>query len=301
MSRGYRYALIAIVGWLIASPVLSQESEQQQPQSQGEGSAEQRNPAPFSVPVRILENPEQSEADKRSQQEASQREIEDLAAQQGMAKGTQDIVWLNKLQLALAFAGTLALLYSIALNRRATNAAVQGNANTLQAIDQEQKNAQRQLRAYLYVSAIALGYSAPAKLQIQMTYKNFGQTPAKSVRIRHVAGVGSIVEEKMTFGGLEKQKLLNSSDIPPGHEIAINYTFDMDIPDALIKQIEDKKLAIYFWGTADYVDAFGSPQSLIFRRVTKRLPVKQVVSAIVEAGHDICPHFEMCDEGNEST
>jgi hypothetical protein len=78
----------------------------------------------FSLPVRILEEPDEAMDAKRQQQEGVQREKEDLIAQQSMARSTEEIVLWTRLQFLLALAGTGALLYTLRLNRKATNAAV---------------------------------------------------------------------------------------------------------------------------------------------------------------------------------
>ena len=304
MSRGYWLSLIAIVGWLgFAGFALAQTPENKgvpdkapAVETQPTNNPKTAKPITQSFPlkVQIIESQVDAEHTQAREQKSDQHDAEDLDAQVRAANAAERQIWFTKANIFLTFAGTLLILWTLWETRKA-------NANTLGAIAQEQANAQRQLRAYLYISQIALGYSEPSKLQIQMVYKNFGQTPAKSVRLQHIAGIGPVIEDKMTFGGLNEQNFLNSSDIPPGHEIAINYSFDTLISDEILNRITDKKLAIYFWGTADYADAFGKPQRLIFRRVVRRLPAKTSVSEIVNAGNNVCPHFEICDEGNEST
>jgi hypothetical protein len=124
MLRGYWLSIFAVVGWLTAFPLSAEEAKPDQPKSQGENQAEDHKSFEPSIPIRILENPKKSEADKRQEQEDTKREIEDLAAQKTMAKATEDIVWYTKLQLILAALGTAVLLYSLALTRMATSAAV---------------------------------------------------------------------------------------------------------------------------------------------------------------------------------
>lgn len=109
------------------SAALAQGSSEQpvadQPGSSRQEAGQERATPP-GLPVRILEEPEQSEDAKRQEKEAAEREIEDLAAQKSMAESTEEIVFWTMLQFALAFLGTCALIYSLFLNRRATNAAV---------------------------------------------------------------------------------------------------------------------------------------------------------------------------------
>ncbi|MCF7746896.1 hypothetical protein GLP43_04860 [Sulfitobacter sp. M39] len=81
-------------------------------------------PVPFGIPVRIIEEPKQSEVFVRQQREATEREIKDLVAQQNMADATDQIVLLTKLQFVLGLLGTTALIYTLYLNWRSTEAAV---------------------------------------------------------------------------------------------------------------------------------------------------------------------------------
>jgi hypothetical protein len=175
MSRSYWLSIFAVVGWLTASIALAEESKPYDRKGQGTAGGEERQSKPFSFPVRVLEKPAQTEADIRQEQEATKRDVEDLAAQQAMADATKEIVWYTKLQLALAVLGTLALLYSIKLNRRATNAAVTANENALKTFVGENRPWIR-IDTEI-VSDLTFG-EAHADLAIDVKAVNVGHSPA---------------------------------------------------------------------------------------------------------------------------
>lgn len=177
MSRGYWYTLFAIVGWLISCSVSAEEAKPDQAKSQGATQGAQDKTRPFSLPVRVIEYPEQSEADKRQQNESRQREVKDLAAQQSMADGTQDIVWLSKLQLFLASFGALALLYSLHLTREATKAAKDAiHLDNRPWLDFEVKVASDVDRNDTD------NYPKGIGVDIQVVVTNYGKSPALGVR-----------------------------------------------------------------------------------------------------------------------
>jgi hypothetical protein len=102
----------------------AKQAEDNQTHSTRQYNNSEHQAAPFGIPVRILEEPKQSEDAERQQQEATEREIEDLVAQQNMADATDQLVLLTKLQFFLGMVGTGALVYTLYLNWRSTDAAV---------------------------------------------------------------------------------------------------------------------------------------------------------------------------------
>jgi hypothetical protein len=120
----------------------------------------------------------------------------DLYAQRQMAVWAFAVGMSGLVSIPLSLAGILFVWRSLALNREALRIAGEANANTLTAIEQEQANAQKGLRAYLGVvfihfdcpSSIILDYKPREIIAGQkitdfavLTIKNFGQTPANKV------------------------------------------------------------------------------------------------------------------------
>lgn len=80
---------------------------------------------PRGIPIRITEVPPNTDVERQLQEDALEREVDDLRAQQSMAEATSKIVNLSWFQLLLAAIGTAALVYSLYLNRLATSAALE--------------------------------------------------------------------------------------------------------------------------------------------------------------------------------
>lgn len=87
----------------------------------GDGASSQDD---FSFPVRIVEDPIEAQSAKIRADESAERERRDLAAQESVAKSTEQIVVISWFQIALASIGTLALFASLCFNYSATKAAV---------------------------------------------------------------------------------------------------------------------------------------------------------------------------------
>ena len=132
MFRSYWFKIVAVVG-LTLLPVLGQTQEQE---DDGEyGSANKQNATEqlsFSIPIQIIEDDESAKSREAREDEAEQREINDLIAQQGMNSATQAMndatqrmaqyaLWST---LIVAF-GTLLLLWTLCLTRGATKAALE--------------------------------------------------------------------------------------------------------------------------------------------------------------------------------
>ena len=168
-----------------------EKAKPNQPESQGQNSGGDGRAAPFSVPVRILEQPEESESAKLEKEVAAKREVEDLLAQQSMANLTEQIVFWTKLQFALGVGGTIALLYMFHLTRKATKAAEA-------AVDITRQIGQSEIRAYLAVTSgkyeidhrkILCGFTVqnsgptlPAILSVPLGSTCFGQSKRRVAR-----------------------------------------------------------------------------------------------------------------------
>ncbi|MDF1608492.1 hypothetical protein PZ897_09920 [Hoeflea sp. YIM 152468] len=169
-----------------------EQSEQNQAEGQRQDDTRNQSPPSFSIPIRILEEPEQSESSKQQEQESAKREKQDLAAQKSMAESTKEIVWITKVQIGLAVFGAVALLYSLHLNRMSARAAVD-------AVKIARANAEAELRAwvgYAHWSMDCFGKTGKVEAYLfRIHWKNYGVTPAKKV----VAVAGS-PEDPTKFG-----------------------------------------------------------------------------------------------------
>lgn len=146
---------------------------------------------PISLPVRIIDGPPKTIAERQASEASEGREIENLAAQKSVAESTRFIVGLTFAQIVLALLGTLALLITLYFTSKSLAQSVTANENTRMAIKTEHENTQRSIRAYLGVNNInqivALQEPRPmvegeeADTFLIVDFQNFGQTPALDV------------------------------------------------------------------------------------------------------------------------
>lgn len=122
-------------------------------QAQVGESDEQRQSAPeqnlpqdprWTLPVEIVEDQAEAEARKRREERAEQRELDELAAQQGMDESTEKMADYALYQTILIAIGTGALIYTLYLTRQANRAAVE-------AVKVTREIGQVQARAYVGV------------------------------------------------------------------------------------------------------------------------------------------------------
>lgn len=179
---------------------------QEQTQSQRERQYSGDKPFRFGLPVRILEEPEEAEDAKRQQQESAQREIDDLIAQQSMANSTEEIVLWTRLQFLLAFGGTCALIYSLHLNRTATNAAVKAADAAREALGAERAWLTfRRFEAGTVEGSEIVGVKINKGFLLQLEWTNCGRSP--SIRT-------NIFVTKKVIGRAETIPVFEASEVP---------------------------------------------------------------------------------------
>jgi hypothetical protein len=188
--------LIVLLELIVAVPANSQNlSEQIQPLKEEYGS----NFKDFSVPVRIIESPDEAQHTIQLQHDNSERELRNLFAQESVAKSTEKIVWLTILQCILAAIGTIALIYSLLLNRIATQAALHAAQAARDTVNISSETAKRELRAYVSVDPTKIGTVMIDKIiRVPLTIRNCGNTPASDMSVCTAVYVRAVpfVEEK---------------------------------------------------------------------------------------------------------
>lgn len=126
----------------------------------------------YSVPVRIIEQPDtKTDADRLREQVSEEREAKDLAIQERMRDIAQNTFYFSIVQLLLTILGTGGLLYSLLLARHSTKAAVT-------AVQVTSQTARDQLRAYVLVDLSRIVFNAAGGASVIITFRNGGQTPA---------------------------------------------------------------------------------------------------------------------------
>ena len=283
MSRSYWLPVFAVVGWLIAGFALAEETKPDQAKSQGSADSEQQKPVPPNVNVRILEEPEQSESDKRRQKETEQREKEDLAAQQAMADGTKWLVWVSIAQVALAFLGTIAILCSLALSRKAIETAIEANAIS-------QKIGGLQVRAYMTIEGFEVVAAPSGTPQYSVRIKNTGQSPSYSVSVQAVASIDANPPascNESTYDILGKSQ---TSVWGAGTSLPVKVGFDKSFTTETQSSLINREKAVVISGMITFRDIFGTCRWVKFASYASGPPHMQ-------EGQEFC----VCDFGNEAS
>ena len=241
------------IAWSEEKPI-NQDAESDRNQTS------QDQAAHLGFPIRILEEPEQSESAIREQQEASQREIDDLQAQNLAAESAQGAFRVGVAQTVLAFFGTLALIYSLYLNRKATHAAQDAVAVTRDI-------GQRQIRAYLAVENVSVVVTSPF-IKIAWEITNIGHSPAQNVK-----ALGAWAGEIGEFSNTWLDEIIETplgSIAPSGRVQNIRRTNESTLPDVSlsvdqIQEIAANKRGFWVYGRIKYSDIFGGLAETRFR------------------------------------
>jgi hypothetical protein len=281
-----RYGVFVLAFGLILSAQVFAQSPDQAVDQQEEGDRQEQSqdsPAPLGFPVWILEDPEQAERSELQQGEAAQREIDDLVAQQNAAKAAEGAFKVGVAQTILAFFGTLALVYSLMLNRQATTAAVD-------AVTTSRKIGQAQTRAYVGLESTSLSVSE-SRIYGKVTFQNFGQSTANEAKFRLMwsCQAGEFVQDWLTEAPMSRAV----GSMPPTGQVVRTFATNesLDTEKSLSKtQIADLmagRSTFWVFGDMTYIDAFDRAQKTSFRLWMANVDGKYALA--------------FCDEGNEST
>lgn len=157
---------------------------QEQAQSGGRQAEKEQSPSDnptVAVPVYVVGDQSAADARKRAEEEARQREIEDLVAQQGMNAATQAMNDATQRMAKYAFwstvlvgIGTILLFLTLWLTREA-------NKSARDAVEITRRIGNTQLRAYVGPRDVFFDLQTQT---ISFRIRNFGQTPAYDVYVR---------------------------------------------------------------------------------------------------------------------
>lgn len=159
----YRYWVAAIA--LGLTLVGSGQAQEQENAGQGQA-AQQQRPAqtfPLPVPVEIVEDEAAADARQRREGEAAQREIDDLAAQQGMNaatqamnEATQKMAFYSLISTVLVAVGTFFLFGTLVLSIQANKAASVAAKAAVDSVEVTREIGVAETRSY--VSVIGGGF-----------------------------------------------------------------------------------------------------------------------------------------------
>jgi hypothetical protein len=152
---------------------------------------------PLGFPVRIIEDGINAEAREASEREATQREKDDLSAQERMAEATDHIneatqsmknaAWWS---FGAVFLGTILLAYTLKLTRAATI-----SAQT--AVDVTRKIGNLQMMPHVFCETVEVHFEGMARI-ISINIKNCGLTPAKEVEVKFTVSLFDKNEVEIT-------------------------------------------------------------------------------------------------------
>jgi hypothetical protein len=174
--------------------------------------------------------------------------------------------------LVLAYQGnemrkaTLAMLRQTFATEKAAEAAKSSAEAAFSTIGQMRDTAQRQLRAYVFVSSALLKFKEPGIPEVQVHFKNFGQTPAYDFR----GWIGMYISDYPLAGSLP----IAPHDLPKGVEplppdrSSIHVVLrDPPVLPEFVPLLGTTKGTIYVFGEMAYGDAFGNERFIRYRLI----------------------------------
>lgn len=201
MFRGYWITAIALgLAWLLSVMGYSQEPDTNNYHNAAERSYDASEYDPPTFPIFKIESDAEAQARQDAEERAEQRELEDLAAQQGMNESAQKMADYAVYQTVLIAIGTVALIWTLVLTQRTASAAVAANT-----ISRDMLYASN--RPYLRIESITLQrqkmVDGPTYCWAVVAFRNISDFPALDVSC--VASFKQGVD--VTNGNLDAQTL----------------------------------------------------------------------------------------------
>lgn len=286
------WSVIVAIGLAIAFLSASGQAQQQTGGTYWQTQTEQypSSKPPPTVRVDIIEDQSAAEARKRREEESRQREIEDLAAQQGMNRATQamnaatqDMRDYALYSTIFVGVGTFLLFVTLWLTWQA-------NRSARAAVDVTREMGMKQLRGYVHATSMDLKEPQSEFVpNIVIGVQNFGQTPVRNLN--------TSASWKLIFtgkGGPDKtSEIVTAPDrgitLGPGKEVYPILKIDPQAWKIVKASIENKAATFVVYGQADYVDIFGEHRWSKFRY---RMVLDDELGIEKAA-------FIICSEGNE--
>jgi len=135
------------------------------------------------------------------------------------------------------------------------------------AIGVTRKSAERQLRAYIAAVPIVEVVRSGETVRMAINAKNYGQTPARNVRVRTAVFVRSLpfsLEDERAENA-DRPELTARQVIHPTADHYFPNTTVFILSDEAFKALESDKAAIFFTGEIYYDDMFNDPHETRFR------------------------------------
>lgn len=256
MPRGYRRSIATAVGLAVAFLAFSAQAPNPQrvpapsPAVTGQGT-NAANPQPqptvqTPLPVQIIESPADAAHAQERETKTDKHDAEDLDAQVRAAKATEKQILPAWVGAILTFAGTTLLVWNLTEARRA-------NRIAREALAQSERHAKQELQAYVLPVGGNIMISSDGKLEVSITFKNCGQTPAHDVV--------TAMERALVLDGDELKfdpwkEPINQSKGYIGPDIPHIVKASKTIAPADLEALKADKAGITIWGRVEYVDSF---------------------------------------------
>ncbi len=271
MFRGYRHIVLALGLIAISSAVLGQTDEQpQEPQRKTQQEQGPTQIAPIPLPIEIVEDEATAEARKRHEAEASEREIKDLIAQQGMNTATQAMNRATERMAEYAFWSTIIVAFGTGLVFASLILMWGANRAAVTAVNVIREMAQRELRAYVnftFIEVISdvdqMREDQPRNVrgyQLKVTVENAGATPAVDC---NVYGDHCFVDAENFHTPVFNQTKDGGGQASIGpHSKVYGPPRYISRDDA--QRVLEKKARLFVWWRAEYRDVFNrSPDRFV--------------------------------------
>lgn len=257
-------------------------------QREGEGQADRGHQpsSRFSVPVRIIEDPEEAERTEQRAQRAEKRETDDLVAQQraataaeraaGAAASQNIAAWW---QTGIAGVGTAFLLYTLWLTRQSVKLARQ----SAEAAIESARAAVHSERPFVYVSDLEMtllqvppqtdGLERDDLYTVAFMFTNYGRTPAFITEIGYNFSLGiepPPVPDYRIVDGLTVEIVILPGAIYKFDEIGVL------LPVSVAQKVAFQRGDIFpwLWGNIqfrDFLDGVGETGFIAFRYLEVRV------------------------------
>lgn len=211
----------------------------------------------FPDPVRVDVIESQAEADikERKEEESRQREIRDLAAQEGMNAATRSMDRASQRMADYAFWSTVLVGIGTVLLVGTLLLTLQANKSAMQAVAVTREVARDQSRAYVHIEKIHW-LESKEQFEFAIFVANSGQTPAKRFQI------GATLEVQQFGSGpsgeISKEVSLKGWSALPGREIFQLRLVPFPIPNfAAIVERNVSKQYIILRGRLRYETIYG--------------------------------------------
>ena len=224
-----RHGFFILALGLILAPLLGQ-AQQQDEDAQGAPTEQQDSPQilPLPLPVEIIESDAAADARQREEHEAEERQIRDLAAQEGVNVATQAMNDATQRMAQYAFwstvivgVGTVLLFWTLWETRKA-------NRSTREAVDVTRDVGQAQVRAYLYCKSARYRLSKDA-LTAEIEIANAGQSPATNVVVHAeltcYSVVGLVGHSRVLCWAKSSTQIISVEPVISGGSKATSVTF----------------------------------------------------------------------------